>query len=120
MRFGSTTFKQNRWADIADKNAPAGDPDTLAYLIYTPHAWEGGPALLASFGLTGETTLAWNVLLARDFPQLIASVPFALVEMWSPTRPVRPQTLDFIDDWSVRIHSSDAQVAFARRDVEMA
>src|SRR5215831_16339334 len=39
-------------------------PLTVSFLVYAEHAWRGGPALLAAFGMDPMSTLAWSWQLA--------------------------------------------------------
>ena len=91
-------YKSSRWQH--SRGAPR---KTAAYLIYEAQAWPNGPALLASFGMSGTDTLAWNTLLATRYQHLIATTPFVLAEITAPKRPAQPQTLDFLRDWEVRL-----------------
>lgn len=93
MTYGSDTWQRDL----------ASTPTTVAYLIFEAHAWEGGPGLLVSFGMSGTDTLAWNFILATQYPELIASVPFVMAEITAEERPARPQTLEFLRHWQIRL-----------------
>jgi len=86
-------------------------PDRVAYLVFETQAWPGGPGLLASFGISGTDTLAWNFILAKQYAHLIGAVPFAMVEIKSPRSPKQPQTLEFLRDWKVKVHTSPGRQA---------
>jgi hypothetical protein len=79
-----------------------GSRQTAAFLVYVEEAWEGGPALLAAFGVGGTETLVWCRLLQTRYAHLLGTTSFVMAEMRSDV-PKRPQTLDFADDWHVEI-----------------
>jgi hypothetical protein len=80
-------------------------PSAVAYLIWEERAWENGPGLLLSFGMTGADTLAWNTLLGTKYRHLVAAVPFVMAAITAATRPDKPHTLGFLHDWKVRVVS---------------
>jgi len=82
------------------KQAP---PLTAAFLVYEEHAWPGGPALLAAFGMGGTETLVWCYQLARRFSHLLFSTPFAMAEMRPGPVKEPPTSIRFADSWEVTI-----------------
>lgn len=76
---------------------------TAAYLAYTEHAWEGGPALLAAFAMGGTETLVWAHLLRTKFSYLVCTTPFVMAEMTAKEPPTRSTDLSFADEWNVEI-----------------
>jgi hypothetical protein len=82
------------------KKAP---PLTAAFLVYAEHAWPGGPALLAAFGMGGTETLVWCHQLANRFQHLLFATSFAMVELRTPLLAAPPTTIAFADAWEVDI-----------------
>ena len=78
-------------------------PTTVAYLIYEQQAWANGCGVLASFGLSGTDTLAWNTILAAKYPELVASAPFLMAEITTHDRVEQPHTLEYLREWKVRL-----------------
>jgi hypothetical protein len=74
---------------------------TSAFLVWE-RAWDGGPMLLAAFGMAGTETLAWSYHLAMNLDHLICSHPFVMAEMRTVTCE-RPATMDFAKAWEVEI-----------------
>ena len=107
----SMIFRQNGGAMYQSYGSPAGawqkfkqpPPLTAAFLVYTEHAWPGGPALMAAFGMGGTETLVWCYQLASRFQDLLFTTPFAMVELKSPPAGPRPATITFADAWEVTI-----------------
>lgn len=91
---------------------------TLAYMIYEKHAWPGGPALLAAFGMSGPDTLVWAHRLGHDYDDLVARTPFVMAKIVPQPIPERPTSIAFSADWSVQLltHVRD-DAAARRRDV---
>jgi hypothetical protein len=79
-----------------------GNCRTVAFLIYFEHAWSGGPAFLVAFSIGGTGTLAWCRLLQTRFSHLLRTTSFAMAEIESKV-PKRPQTLDFAQDFDVKL-----------------
>lgn len=112
-------FRQKRGAPIhrilpsgsnSWRQPPVGRAHTLAYLIHEDHAWPNGPGLLAAFGMCGTDTLLWSYFLAKRFPALIGSVPFAMAELVAPQKvPARPLSVDFAHEWQVRLLTTHPQ-----------
>jgi hypothetical protein len=105
-------FRQNGGAMYQSYGSPVTNewqrfkmrhPLTATFLVYTPHAWPDGPALLAAFGMGGTETLVWCYQLATRFPHLLCTTPFAMAEMRTGARPERPESMDFADSWEVTI-----------------
>lgn len=93
--YGSPVTGQ--WADFKGPHSL-----TPAFLVYAEHAWPGGPAFLAAFGMGGIETLVWCHQLATKYSDLLCSKPFAMAEM--RTVPCdRPSSLAFADAWEVTI-----------------
>jgi len=107
----SMIFRQNGGAMYQSYGSPTGEwqrfkqppPLTAAFLVYTEHAWPGGPALRAAFGMGGTETLVWCYQLATRFQDLLFTTPFAMVELKSPPAGERPTTIAFADAWEVTI-----------------
>ena len=78
-------------------------PLTAAFLLYAEHAWPGGPAFLAAFGMGGTETLVWCCQLATRFPELLCTTPFAMAEMRTGALTERPTSMDFADSWEITI-----------------
>jgi hypothetical protein len=76
---------------------------TAAFLLFTEHAWPGGPALLAAFGMGGTETLVWCYQLATRFPHLLCKTGFAMAEMQTSPVTERPASMDFADSWEITI-----------------
>ena len=81
---------------------PAVEGLTAFYLIQVPHLWEGGPGLLAAFGMAGTETLAWNYLLRTRFPHWIRTYEFLMAEVLPAKLPPLPTDLSFADNWDVK------------------
>jgi hypothetical protein len=76
---------------------------TAGFLVYAEHAWPGGPALLAAFGMGGTDTLVWCHLLATRYADLLCTTSFAMAEMCTGGWPERPESMDFVQDVKVEI-----------------
>ena len=74
---------------------------TAAFLIQIPAIWEGGPGLLAAFGLAGIETLAWNYLLRTRFRSWLDSYRFVMAELLPRRAPRKPPNLSFAEQWDV-------------------
>jgi hypothetical protein len=81
------------------------DRSTAAFLLYAEHAWEGGPAFLAAFGMGGTETLVWCYLLATRprLANLLCTTSFAMAELDTNGWPQRPQSLAFADPAAVNL-----------------
>lgn len=111
----SIVFRQNGGAtyqsygspitgDVQTFNHAEGDDRlTAAFLIYAKHAWPGGPALLAAFGMGGTDTLGWSYLLATRYRELLCATSFAMVEIRSRAQSKYPSVMDFADAWDVTL-----------------
>lgn len=101
----SKPFDHRRW-----EIPQAGAEQTLAYMIYEPHAWENGPGILNVFGLGGTETLAWAYLLSTrpNLRRLIGTESFVMAELTEKGKPQRPETLAFVDPWEVRLLTTDS------------
>ena len=109
----SLVFRQNCGAAYQHHGSPytgewrhfkSSQPLTAVFLTYMPHAWPGGPALLAAFGIGGTETLVWCYQLATRFSHLLFTTAFVMGEMRTTelTRP--PDTMDdFADSWETTI-----------------
>jgi hypothetical protein len=78
-------------------------PLTAAFLVYAEHAWPGGPALLAAFGMGGTETLVWCYQLANRFRHLLFTTPFAMAELRTGPIAGCPTSIEFADEWEVTI-----------------
>jgi hypothetical protein len=78
---------------------------TVAFLIYLEHAWPGGPALMAAFGVGATETLVWCWLLAKKYPDLLCTTPFVMAEIQT-ARYDRPTSMIFAGAWNVKILGS--------------
>lgn len=76
---------------------------SAAYLIFEKHAWPGGPALLAGFGMGGMETLVWAYLLRTRFSHLVGARRFVMAEIVERDVPEPPLTMGFADRWDVRL-----------------
>ena len=108
----SMIFRQHRGAMYQSYGSPvtgewrrfkSPPPLTAAFVLYTEHAWPGGPALLAAFGMGGTETLVWCSQLATRFPHLLCTTPFAMAEMRRGTPAEPPTTMSLADSWEVTI-----------------
>jgi hypothetical protein len=79
------------------------DALTAVFLLYVEHAWPGGPAFLAAFGVGAKETLVWCHQLARRFQHLLCTTPFAMGEMRTGTLPKPPESLSFADSWEINL-----------------
>jgi hypothetical protein len=113
-RLRNIEYKQRRGAPVhrilpegaARWHGPFGDDEafSLGYLIYEEHAWPGGPALLAVFGMSGTETLVLNRFVANQHPELICSVPFAMARLTRPAG-AGAQTMsnEFAQGWDITL-----------------
>jgi hypothetical protein len=110
----SCTFRQNAGATYYRYGSPTTggwrrfkkrEPQrlTAAYLVYQEHAWPGGPALLAAFGMGGQETLVWCYRLARDLSHLLFTTSFVMAELRAPLLAEPPIWMDFAKDWEIEI-----------------
>lgn len=77
---------------------------TCGYMIYLDRAWQGGPGLLAAFGMSGPDTLAWTYLLRTRLSGLLQPQRFAMVEMQARIRPPsKPTDLSYVDRWRTHV-----------------
>jgi len=76
---------------------------TAAFLVYCEHAWPGGPAFLAAFGMGGTETLVWCRALATRFSDLLCTTSFAMAELRATSGPGRPESTGFAESWQVEI-----------------
>jgi hypothetical protein len=108
----SVVFRQNGGAAYQHHGSPytgewrrfkRAQPLTAVFLVFIPHAWRGGPALLAAFGMGGTETLVWCYQLATRFSHLLFTKSFVMGEMRTG-RLHEPSTLkDFADSWETTI-----------------
>ena len=105
-------FRQHRGAMYQSYGAPdTGDwthfkdrqPLTAAFLVYSEHAWPGGPAFLVAFGMGGTETLVWCRLLATRFADLLCTTSFAMAELRAISNPEHPESTRFADSWEVEL-----------------
>jgi hypothetical protein len=80
---------------------PDDQKRTAVYLIQIPALWEGGPRLLASYGMAGTETLGWNYLLRTRFQEWLDSYQFLMAEVLLSKLPDKPTDLSFADKWQV-------------------
>jgi hypothetical protein len=92
-----------KYRGLNDKSwqIPSGPNRTAFYLIRIPAIWEGGPGLLATFGMSGTETLVWSYLLRTRFPEWVLSHEFLMAEAVPGVIPQQPTDLSFADDWVV-------------------
>src|SRR4029077_19618810 len=83
------------------RNFEPAQPLTVAFLVYAQHAWPGGPAFLAAFGMDPMATLSWSWQLATRLPHLLCSTPFAMAEMKIASSKEPPSRMSFTDAWEV-------------------
>lgn len=79
---------------------PADQRLTPVFLIQIPALWEGGPGLLAAFGMAGIETMAWNFLLRTQFQDWL-EYQFLMAEVLPGELPIKPTNLSFAEDWKV-------------------
>ncbi len=80
------------------------DPMTAAYLVRLEHAWEGGPGVVAAFGMGGTETLIWCSVLATRYRSLLATASFAMAELPEAPLSLRDASVrSFADRCDVRI-----------------
>jgi hypothetical protein len=108
----SMVFHQNCGATYQGFGSPVtgvwrrfkvADGLTVGFLVYAEHAWPGGPALLAAFGMGGMDTLVWCHLLATRYADLLCTTSFAMAEISTVGWPERPESMDFVQDVKVEI-----------------
>lgn len=75
---------------------------TAAYLIQVAKLWEGGPGLLAAFGMTGTDTLVWNYFLRTRHEEWVGPYRFLMAEVETHDPPLLPTDLSFADGWTVK------------------
>jgi len=103
-------FRQNGGPDYTQYGPLNGRPKvfrkrpnlTAAYLVYAEHAWPGGPALLAVWGMAALETMVWCRYLAHARPDLLRTTAFAFAELRTVEHPDRAP-VSFADDWPIRI-----------------
>jgi hypothetical protein len=78
---GARCVQYRRGRDI-----PAETRRTAAYLVNIPSAWPGGPGLVWSFGVSGETGLVWNKLVCDEFSRFLREPYFVMAEFDIPAR----------------------------------
>jgi hypothetical protein len=98
-----TDGSYKKFRGLAGKSwqTPDGPERTAFYLIRVPEVWEGGPGLLAAFGMSGTETLVWSYLLRTRFPEWILSNEFLMAEAMPSVLPQQPTDLSFASDWQV-------------------
>jgi hypothetical protein len=74
---------------------------TAFYLVRIPALWEGGPGLLAAFGMAGTETLVWCHLLRTRFPEWVGSYEFLMAEVVPGGLPQQPADLSFARGWGI-------------------
>jgi hypothetical protein len=108
----SMEFRQNGGATYQSYGSPyAGErrrfkrpqPLTAVFLVFAAHAWPGGPALLAAFGMGGNETFVWCHQLATRFSHLLFTTGFAMGEMRTTDLAVPPTGMDFANSWETTI-----------------
>ena len=106
-------FHQHNGASYQAYGSPRNRPFTrftrrtparsAAFLVYAEHAWPGGPALLAAFGMGGVETLVWIYHLTTRFPHLLCTTPFAMGEITYGPLTDGLDPMGFANKWDVRI-----------------
>jgi hypothetical protein len=86
-----------RYIDVGHRKAPTSRQRTAAYLISVPLAWSGGPSLVWSFGLSGETGLIWNKILCAEYTRMLKQPHFAIAEFDVPHKAI-PEDVAGRDD----------------------
>jgi hypothetical protein len=108
----SSIYRQNGGATYHSYGSPItrewrhfkkAAPLTAAFLVYAEHAWPGGPALLAAFGMGGTETLVWCHQLGNRLQHLLFSTSFAMAELRNPLLAARPTTSAFANAWEADI-----------------
>ena len=94
---GSTTWRRPE----------RGRSVSAAFMIFEPHAWPGGPGLLAAFGMGGTETMVWAYVLSTRFPHLIGTCRFVMAEIVEQELPDQPLTMAFADHWNIRLLTDD-------------
>lgn len=65
-------------ADYAELNRRPCDRSeeerTCGFLMFAPQLWDRGPDGLCSFGMTGNSTLAWNYLLKTELADKVSQI----------------------------------------------
>ena len=98
--------------DTEPSQSPPNQKLTAVFLIQIPAIWEGGPGLLAAFGMAGIETLAWNYLLRTRFlrrgrqvaqkTDWLDSYQFLMAEVLLSRVPKKPTSLSFVEKWQVQ------------------
>jgi hypothetical protein len=60
---------------------PRNTRETVVFLLRIDRLWVGGPGLLAAWGMSGETTLAWAYRLGHDLAYLLDGPRFVMAKM---------------------------------------
>jgi len=89
------------------KKPERGSSVSAAFMVYEPHAWEGGPGLLAAFGMGGTETLVWAYFLRTRFSHLVGARQFVMAEIVERDLPEQPLTMDFAEHWNVELLTED-------------
>jgi hypothetical protein len=104
---GARIHKYLPHGSTAWRRPAQGTSVSAAFMIFEPHAWPGGPGLLAAFGMGGTETLVWAYMLRTRFPHLIATCRFVMAEIVEQELPDQPLTMDFADRWDIRLLTED-------------
>ena len=100
-QYGDGSYISYGKYDAEPSQPPANQRLTAAFLMQIPAIWEGGPGLLAAFGLAGIETLAWNYLLRTRFRDWLDSYQFVMAEILPRRVPRKPTNLSFAEQWEV-------------------
>lgn len=71
--------------------------------MHLPSIRRYGCRFIASFGISGNDTLAWSRIVATRYPEWLENPCFVVAEMNMTNVPKRPVTLHYVDDITVDI-----------------
>ena len=83
--------------------APTGSYKSVAFFVHLPAIRRYGCRFMASFGISGNDTLAWSRIVATRYPEWLEKPCFVVAEMNITNVPKRPVTLHYVDDINVDI-----------------
>ena len=108
FRTTNRPFYQTIWPNGGEETKEFPAKCTAAYFIYLKALWDGGPGLLASFGLSGPETYAWNALLISTYSRLFNRPVFAVAEMKNCDLTNKPGLLRYYQTWEVDLIAQHA------------
>jgi hypothetical protein len=87
------------WRRFSRAEAPS-----VAFVVYSEHAWGDGPAVLAVWSVAGTPTLVWSAKIAADHRDLLLTTPFVMAELQLRVPSAAPPvSMAFADAWMATI-----------------